>query len=168
MNHPGEIAPLAALAAPTVALVNNAQREHQEFMADVADVSRARTAPRSPFAPEGVAVFPADDAHTPLWRELAGARRVLTFALDRHRPTWSAARHGRGWCARADHACGTGAAFALRIAGRHNAKNALAAAACAIAAGCPIDAVRRASEAFAPVKSDRSCTARGSAAARRR
>ncbi|MES3016029.1 MAG: Mur ligase family protein, partial [Pseudomonadota bacterium] len=31
MNHPGEIAALAALTAPTVALVNNAQREHQEF-----------------------------------------------------------------------------------------------------------------------------------------
>jgi UDP-N-acetylmuramyl pentapeptide synthase len=33
MNHPGEIALLARLAAPDVALVNNAQREHQEFMA---------------------------------------------------------------------------------------------------------------------------------------
>ena len=40
MNHPGEIAPLAAMAAPTVALVNNAQREHLEFMADVASVAR--------------------------------------------------------------------------------------------------------------------------------
>jgi UDP-N-acetylmuramoyl-tripeptide--D-alanyl-D-alanine ligase len=35
MNHPGEIAYLAATAEPTVALVNNAQREHQEFMATV-------------------------------------------------------------------------------------------------------------------------------------
>src|SRR5690606_11034904 len=35
MNHPGEIQHLAAIAAPTVALVNNAQREHQEFMAGV-------------------------------------------------------------------------------------------------------------------------------------
>ena len=40
MNHPGEIAQLAAIAAPTVALVNNAQREHQEFMASVEAVAR--------------------------------------------------------------------------------------------------------------------------------
>src|SRR5258705_8318054 len=33
MNHAGEIAQLAGMTAPTVALVNNAQREHQEFMA---------------------------------------------------------------------------------------------------------------------------------------
>jgi len=35
MNHPGEIPYLAGLARPTVTVVNNAQREHQEFMAGV-------------------------------------------------------------------------------------------------------------------------------------
>ena len=30
---------------------------------------------------DGVAVFPADEEFTPLWRTLAGDRRVLTFAL---------------------------------------------------------------------------------------
>ena len=30
----------------------------------------------------GTAVFPADDAYNAVWRELAGARRVLTFALS--------------------------------------------------------------------------------------
>jgi UDP-N-acetylmuramoyl-tripeptide--D-alanyl-D-alanine ligase len=40
MNHPGEIPYLAALTQPTVALVNNAQREHQEFMGTVEAVAR--------------------------------------------------------------------------------------------------------------------------------
>ena len=39
MNHPGEIAQLAAIAAPSVALVTNAQREHQEFMHTVEAVA---------------------------------------------------------------------------------------------------------------------------------
>ncbi len=39
MNHPGEIAELACIAQPTVALVNNAQREHQEFMHTVQAVA---------------------------------------------------------------------------------------------------------------------------------
>ncbi len=82
MNHAGEIAQLAQLAAPSVALVNNAQREHQEFMAGVEAVARENGAVIASLGPSGVAVFPADDEHTPLWRELAGARRVLTFALQ--------------------------------------------------------------------------------------
>ena len=40
MNHPGEIAHLAAIARPTVGLVNNAQREHQEFMQSVEAVAK--------------------------------------------------------------------------------------------------------------------------------
>jgi UDP-N-acetylmuramoyl-tripeptide--D-alanyl-D-alanine ligase len=40
MNHPGEIAGLAAMAQASVALVNNAQREHQEFMASVDAVAQ--------------------------------------------------------------------------------------------------------------------------------
>ena len=40
MNHPGEIAQLAVIAQPTVAIVNNAQREHQEFMHTVEAVAR--------------------------------------------------------------------------------------------------------------------------------
>jgi UDP-N-acetylmuramoyl-tripeptide--D-alanyl-D-alanine ligase len=32
MNHPGETGYLAGIARPTIAVVNNAQREHQEFL----------------------------------------------------------------------------------------------------------------------------------------
>ena len=152
MNHPGEIAPLAAMVAPTVALVNNAQREHLEFMADVESVARENGAAIAALGENGVAVFPADDAYTALWRELAGARRTLSFALEGPADIGATAawRHDRwavtlrtpeGWCD-----------VALRVAGLHNVKNALAATACALAAGCPLEAVQRGLEAFAPVK----------------
>ena len=76
MNHPGEIARWPRIAQPTVALVNNAQREHQEFMASVEAVARENGAVIAALRPDGIAVFPADDAYTPLWRELAGSGRA--------------------------------------------------------------------------------------------
>ncbi|HVL77119.1 MAG TPA: Mur ligase family protein, partial [Noviherbaspirillum sp.] len=79
MNHPGEIAVLTRIARPTVALVNNAQREHQEFMATVEAVARENGSVIEGLDADGVAVFPADDAYTAIWRELAGTRRTLTF-----------------------------------------------------------------------------------------
>jgi UDP-N-acetylmuramoyl-tripeptide--D-alanyl-D-alanine ligase len=82
MNHPGEIARLAAIAAPTVALVNNAQREHQEFMHTVEAVARENGAVLQALPVDGVAVFPGDDEYTDLWRGLAADRQVLTFGLS--------------------------------------------------------------------------------------
>jgi hypothetical protein len=51
MNHPGEIAQLASHGPPTVALVNNAQREHQEFMATVEAVAQENGASSAPCRP---------------------------------------------------------------------------------------------------------------------
>src|SRR3569832_322564 len=79
MNHPGEIAYLADIARPTVALVNNAQREHQEFMATVEAVARENGAVFAALATHGVAVYPAGEEFTPLWAQRAGNRRSMTF-----------------------------------------------------------------------------------------
>ena len=151
MNHAGEIALLAQIAAPSVALVNNAQREHQEFMVGVAAVARENGAVIASLGPSGVAVFPADDEHTPLWRELAGARRVLTFALQgRADVTAHAEWSGDRW-AMLVHTPSGSTTLRLQVAGWHNVKNALAATAAAIAAGCPLDAVAQGLEDFRPV-----------------
>ena len=80
MNHPGEIARLAAIAAPTVAMVNNAQREHQEFMHTVEAVARENGSVLQALPSDGVAVFPGDDTYTDLWRSMAKCE-VLTFGL---------------------------------------------------------------------------------------
>ena len=145
MNHPGEIAGLADMARPTVALVNNAQREHLEFMHTVQAVAEENGAVLAALPPDGVAVFPGDDAFTPLWRALAGTRRCLCFGAApaaQAEPTQAPAV--QVWC---EEAQWQGDAWALRIAtpgghfatrlqvaGRHNVRNALAATACALAA----------------------------------
>ena len=158
MNHPGEIAALAAMAQPTVALVNNAQREHLEFMQTVQAVAQENGAVLAALGPQGVAVFPSDDEYTAVWQALAGTRRSVEFALA----TGSDVKTDALGCVSAQwaqgawlvHGRGMGADlhYRLAIAGRHNVKNSLAAAACALAAGVSVDAVQRGLEAFIPVK----------------
>ncbi|MBW8900638.1 MAG: UDP-N-acetylmuramoyl-tripeptide--D-alanyl-D-alanine ligase [Massilia sp.] len=151
MNHPGEIARLAAIAEPTVALVNNAQREHQEFMHTVEAVARENGAVLQALPADGVAVFPGDDEYTALWRELAGERKVMTFGLTDAcdvRATYTTNGFG------SELAVEAGVerfALVLSAAGVHNVRNALAAIACALGAGIPVDAIVRGLEAFAPV-----------------
>jgi UDP-N-acetylmuramoyl-tripeptide--D-alanyl-D-alanine ligase len=151
MNHPGEIARLAAIAAPTVALVNNAQREHQEFMHTVEAVARENGSVLAALPAQGVAVFPGDDEYTALWRELAGERAVLSFGLTDAcdvRAAYTANTFGAELQVSAPQG-----QFGIKLsaAGEHNVRNALAACACALAAGIPVDAIVRGLEAFAPV-----------------
>lgn len=152
MNHPGEIAPLAAMTQPTVALVNNAQREHQEFMATVEAVARENGAVIGALAASGCAVFPAEDACAPIWLELAGSRPHLSFALRGEADvTGDAAWIGTHWALELHTPAGT-APVALHMAGEHNVRNALAAAACALAAGAPLASIAQGLEAFRAVK----------------
>lgn len=156
MNHPGEIATLAAMVKPTVALVNNAQREHLEFMHTVRAVALENGSVITPMGPHGVVVFPRDDAHADVWAILAGARRKVCFAMDGMDSPDSIV------CARAQwqsgawtvHARGMGVDlhYRLAIAGRHNVQNSLAAVACALSAGVPASAVVTGLQAFEPVK----------------
>ncbi len=152
MNHPGEIAYLARLVQPTVALVNNAQREHQEFMQTVRAVAEENGAVFQSLAAEGVAVYPQDDEYTGLWDGLTADRARCRFAL--HDADVSAAVvvwHAGAWQFTLRTPEGT-APVTLRIAGRHNVKNALAAAACTLSAGVPLPQVAQGLQAFEAVQ----------------
>ena len=156
MNHPGEIALLSAMAQPTVALVNNAQREHLEFMQTVAAVAEENGSVIACLAADGVAVFPADDVYCALWQAMAGARKVALFTLepcpaDNTLACMQAQWQGGAWQVQAQ-GLGVELHYRLAIAGWHNVKNSLAAAACALSAGVPADAVQRGLQAFEPVK----------------
>jgi UDP-N-acetylmuramoyl-tripeptide--D-alanyl-D-alanine ligase len=154
MNHPGEIAYLANIAKPTVALVNNAQREHQEFMATVEAVARENGSVISALGNTGVAVFPSGEEFTPLWKQLAGQRPSMTFgAADSGADIGLAGTEWQDghWNVRAATPAGP-VGYRLHIAGRHNVRNSQAAVACALAAGVPLAAIAQGLESFEPVK----------------
>ncbi len=152
MNHPGEIAQLAAMARPTVALVNNAQREHLEFMQTVEAVAQENGSVLAALPADGVAVFPADDSFANLWRSMAAPRSCVPFAVGAAEVCADAPVWAQGaWQVHARTPAGT-LDYALHIAGLHNVKNSLAAAACALAAGVPLAAIAQGLAAFEPVK----------------
>jgi UDP-N-acetylmuramoyl-tripeptide--D-alanyl-D-alanine ligase len=151
MNHPGEIALLANIARPTVALVNNAQREHQEFMASVHAVALENGAVLKSLSADGVAVFPAGDEFTPLWKNLSTSASSLSFGFETGDVT-CLTKEEKG-AQRLSVTTPHGAfEVKLAISGVHNAKNALAAIACSQAAGAPIAAILQGLEQFRPVK----------------
>jgi UDP-N-acetylmuramoyl-tripeptide--D-alanyl-D-alanine ligase len=149
MNHKGEIAYLAGIAQPTVALVNNAQREHLEFMGSVQEVAEENAAVYDALGEQGVAIVNADDAHAAYFRQRAGARRIVNFG------TSDGAVSGRYELGRLSSEIQlrtpAGDAHAtLAIPGVHNVRNALAAAACAHAAGVGPQAIAEGLGAFRP------------------
>jgi UDP-N-acetylmuramoyl-tripeptide--D-alanyl-D-alanine ligase len=146
-NHPGEIAALAALARPAVALVTNAGDEHLEGFGDLAGAARAEGEAFAALAADGTAVVNADDPFCGLWQEMAprGAR-ILRFGIDAPAEVRAQAIQGRvesaAFVTVFTLVIGAGQArVRLGLAGRHNVSNALAAAAAAHAADVGIDEI---------------------------
>jgi UDP-N-acetylmuramoyl-tripeptide--D-alanyl-D-alanine ligase len=153
MNHPGETEMLGKIAAPTVAVVNNAQREHQEFMATVEAVALEHASVIHSLAANGTAVFPADDKYASIWRVAATGNPILDFALHTDASQVEAAVTGKLVGAKLEISTPEGSLeVALQVLGEHNARNALAATAASIAANVSLDAIKRGLEAFEPVK----------------
>jgi UDP-N-acetylmuramoyl-tripeptide--D-alanyl-D-alanine ligase len=150
MNHKGEIAYLADIARPTVALVNNAQREHLEFMRSVAEVAAENASVYEALAPESVAVVNADDPQAAFFCARAGSRRVVDFGIT-GKAAVSATYELKALSIELSIRTPAGSADAtLAIPGLHNVRNALAAAACAFAAGVAPKAIGDGLTVFRP------------------
>ncbi|KND60170.1 UDP-N-acetylmuramoylalanyl-D-glutamyl-2,6- diaminopimelate-D-alanyl-D-alanine ligase [Candidatus Burkholderia verschuerenii] len=151
MNHPGETEALGKIAAPTVSVVNNAQREHQEFMATVEAVALEHASVIHALGETGTAVFPADDAYASIWRVAATGNPIMDFALTDDASKAAVTGTLKGTTVHMRTPQGE-IDIALSVLGEHNARNALAAASAALAAGVSLDAIKRGLEAFQPVK----------------
>lgn len=151
-NHAGEIAYLAQLVRPTVALITNAGPAHLEGFGSLEGVARAKGEIYGALSDEGTAIINSDDQFASLWRQLARDRTQITFGLDTAADVRAEYELGpRGTRMHLFTPVGD-VHLDLQLAGRHNVMNALAAAAAAIAVGCTLQQVAEGLERIAPVK----------------
>ncbi|MBN8714923.1 MAG: UDP-N-acetylmuramoyl-tripeptide--D-alanyl-D-alanine ligase, partial [Xanthomonadales bacterium] len=141
-GKPGDIAYLAGIARPEVALVTLVAPAHLERMGSVEGVASTKGALYEALPRDGVAVINADDCFAAFFTGLAAGRQVLRFGLEQ------AAEIG----ARDIHSTLEGSCFVLLtpqgeaelrlpLPGRHNVMNALAAAAVATALQVPLPTI---------------------------
>lgn len=133
-NHVGDIALLVGIARPEVGVITLCAPCHLEGFGSIEGVARAKGEMFSGLPADGVAIVNNEDVQAPLWRKLAGARRIVSFGAggDFQADAIEARADGAAFVLRAE-----GVATQVRIPqrGQHNVRNALAAAAAARAAG---------------------------------
>ncbi|MGH8085519.1 MAG: UDP-N-acetylmuramoyl-tripeptide--D-alanyl-D-alanine ligase [Lysobacter sp.] len=151
-GKPGDIAYLTAVARPDVALVNNIAPAHLERMGSLLGIADTKAAVYDALPADGVAVVNADDAFAPYFGERAHGRRLIRFGLDA-----SSDVGARDIVATADGSRFTlvtpdgEVAIALAMPGRHNVRNALAAASMALGLGASLEAIAQGLNEARPV-----------------
>lgn len=155
-NHAGEIAYTSRCAKPHVTIINNVGPAHLEGFGSVDGIARAKGEIIGSLAADGTAVLNHDDAYFDYWRELSGTRKVLSFGLREGadiRAEVITTRIDNGefattfdWVDRTNRM-----QMRLKLAGRHNVLNALAAGAAAIALGIDHGSIKQGLENVKPV-----------------
>ena len=136
MNHSGEIAPLAQLARPHVAVITNIAPVHVGHMRSLDAIAAEKAAILSGLVAGGTAVLPADSPHLAILTEAAGAARIIRFgtaeAAEARLLDAASDAEGVNVAMTLD---GVPLRFRLAAPGGHMAMNAVAAVAAAVALG---------------------------------
>jgi UDP-N-acetylmuramoyl-tripeptide--D-alanyl-D-alanine ligase len=152
-GKPGDIAYLASIVPPQVALVNNVAPAHMERMGSLLGIAETKGAIYEALPDDGIAVINADDAFAPYFQQVVGNRRSFRFGIDNGGDVRAARILPEAAGSRFHLQTPAGSAdIVLPLPGRHNVLNALAAAALAIAAGAGFDAVVEGLQQAEPVK----------------
>ncbi len=133
MNHPGEIAPLARLARPHVAVIIAVEKAHIGFLGSIEAIADEKASILRALEPGGVAVLPADSPLFPRLRAAAGDAAIVSFGAapraDVRLVDIAADADGSDVVA---ELYGQRLTFRLNAPGRHMAMNALAALAASV------------------------------------
>ena len=135
MQHPGDIARLVALAQPSIGVITNIGIVHMEFFKSREELARSKGEMVAGLSDQGTAVLNADDQFYPLLVSMTSVK-VKSFGVNAgdYRPEGYRALTGGG-----SEFSVRGVNVKLRLEGRHQALNAVAALAAAEAAGVPLE-----------------------------
>jgi len=152
-NHAGEIAYLTALAKPDVVVITNAGAAHLEGFGSLDGVARGKGEILCGGVRPKVAVLNADDRYFDYWSKLVEDTQMITFGIDAEADV-----HARNIVAEADRSSFDLLTpigeidITLPLSGRHNVRNACAAAAIAVAVGLDIADIKAGLESVKPVE----------------
>lgn len=152
MNHMGEIAYLTQLAKPTVAVVTNAGEAHIEGLGSIEQVARAKGEIFEGLDQQGVAIINADDTYAPLWEELVNNRCVVEFGLNKNTQIHADYQFDGLQTKMTIHFPSGSEKIVLKVPGKHNVANALAAAATAVGLGINTETIAAGLAKFAASK----------------
>ena len=148
-NHFDEIDFLTHIAKPDIAVINNAGPAHLEGFGDIAGVAKAKGEIFDGLTDSGVAIINADDDYADYWRSLNQQRDIITFGLDKKADvTGEYSKHEKLKIKTKS----AEVIVDLKLPGKHNAMNALAATAIVSALKVDLDFVKKGLEALEPVK----------------
>lgn len=155
-NHLQEIEHLASLALPTIGLVTNAGAAHLEGFGGLDGVAQGKGEMYRSLPTDGLAVINADDRYAGLWRDTRACEHLYTFGLqgpaDFTAKDIKNVSDENGFRFEFELVTPAGNAPAsLKLAGMHNLRNALGAAASAYAAGATVDQIVRGLDNVKPV-----------------
>jgi UDP-N-acetylmuramoyl-tripeptide--D-alanyl-D-alanine ligase len=152
MNHAGEIAPLARLARPHVAVITTVEAAHIGYLGSMEAIAEEKAAILQGLAAAGVAVLPADSPWFPLLRDRAGTHRVLSFgSAPGAAVQLTDIEPGADFSTLLVDLAGRELRMRLNAPGRHMAMNAVATLCAVVALGLDPVIAAAALETFAPL-----------------
>lgn len=138
MNHPGEIAPLAAIARPDMAIITNIGVAHIEFMGSREAIAQEKGMLAEAVGAEGTVILSADDEFTPSIARRTRAR-VVTAGLQSGDVRASDLEQLSEGIKFRLHATGQCVEAELPVPGEHMVRNALLAVAAGIVFGLTLE-----------------------------
>ena len=155
-NHAGEIAYTSTYAQADVVIITNAGAAHIEGFGSLDGVAKAKGEIIETLKNDGIAVINQDDDYFDYWKSVAGNRRVLSFGLNNSADVTAKAIkteiRNNTFVTTFELVTALGTVdISLKLAGRHNVVNALAATAASLALGIDLKQIKQGLESVKPV-----------------